>query len=98
MSDDIVDRLRIIWTSCSDRINKEREEAADEIERLRAERDGKEIDIVQMASICSPVAFKMALRELDGFDSKDTAIRITAARAVELAREIVRQSRREASR
>lgn len=39
MSDDIVARLRIAWTSCTDRINKEREEAADEIERLRAERD-----------------------------------------------------------
>lgn len=34
---DIVPRLRIVWTSCTDRINKEREEAADEIERLRKE-------------------------------------------------------------
>ena len=39
MSDDIVARLRILWTSCTDRINNERTEAADEIERLRAERD-----------------------------------------------------------
>ena len=36
MSDDIVADLRIIWTSCSDRINRERASAADEIERLRA--------------------------------------------------------------
>lgn len=36
MSDDIVMRLRILWTSCTDRINNERAEAADEIERLRA--------------------------------------------------------------
>lgn len=33
------DRLRIAWTSCSDRVNDERAEAADEIERLRRERD-----------------------------------------------------------
>lgn len=32
---DLVTQLRIIWTSCSPRINKEREQAADEIERLR---------------------------------------------------------------
>ena len=37
MSADIVARLRILWTSCTDRINNERTEAADEIERLRAE-------------------------------------------------------------
>ena len=39
MSDDIdiVDRLRIAWTSMTDMGNAEREEAADEIERLRAE-------------------------------------------------------------
>ena len=37
MNDDIVERLRIIWTSCSDRINNERAAAADEIERLRKE-------------------------------------------------------------
>ena len=36
---DIVDRLRIAWTSCSQKINDERNAAADEIERLRAERD-----------------------------------------------------------
>ncbi len=36
MSDDIVPRLRILWTSCSDQINAERNFAADEIERLRA--------------------------------------------------------------
>lgn len=35
MTDDIVADLRIIWTSCSDRINKERAAAADEIERLQ---------------------------------------------------------------
>lgn len=35
MSDDIAARLRILWTSCTDRINDERTEAADEIERLR---------------------------------------------------------------
>ena len=39
MSDDvdIVDRLRIAWTSMTDMGNAEREEAADEIERLREE-------------------------------------------------------------
>lgn len=39
MSDDIdiVDRLRISWTSMTEMGNAEREEAADEIERLRAE-------------------------------------------------------------
>jgi len=37
MSADIVARLRILWTSCTDRINNERTEAADEIERLRKE-------------------------------------------------------------
>lgn len=36
---DIVDRLRIVWTSASDRVNEERAQAADEIERLRKERD-----------------------------------------------------------
>jgi hypothetical protein len=36
---DIVDRLRINWTSLTDTQNAERNEAADEIERLRAERD-----------------------------------------------------------
>ena len=37
MSDDmdIVDRLRINWTSLTDKQNAERNEAADEIERLR---------------------------------------------------------------
>jgi chromosome segregation ATPase len=41
MSDDIaiVDRLRINWTSLTDTQNAERNEAADEIERLRAERE-----------------------------------------------------------
>ena len=34
---DIVDRLRIAWTSCSQKINDERNAAADEIERLRKE-------------------------------------------------------------
>jgi len=37
MNADIVARLRILWTSCTDRINNERTEAADEIERLRSE-------------------------------------------------------------
>lgn len=39
MSDDIdiVDRLRIAWTSMTEMGNAERKEAADEIERLRAE-------------------------------------------------------------
>jgi len=36
---DIVDRLRINWTSLTDKQNAERNEAAAEIERLRAERD-----------------------------------------------------------
>jgi hypothetical protein len=36
---DIVDRLRINWTSLTDKQNAERNEAADEIKRLRAERD-----------------------------------------------------------
>lgn len=34
---ELVDRLRIVWTSCPDRVNDERAEAADEIERLRNE-------------------------------------------------------------
>ena len=36
---DIVDRLRINWTSMTNMQNEERAEAAEEIERLRAERD-----------------------------------------------------------
>lgn len=36
---DIVDRLRIAWTSCHDRINEERAQAAEEIERLCKDRD-----------------------------------------------------------
>jgi hypothetical protein len=49
MNDDIVARLRIVWTSCSQRINDERNAAADEIERLRgqvAEPIVAELDIV----------------------------------------------------
>lgn len=49
MNDDIVARLRILWTSCTDRINNERTEAADEIERLRgqvAEPIVEKLDIV----------------------------------------------------
>lgn len=37
MESDIVERLRIIWISMSDMGNHERADAADEIERLRAE-------------------------------------------------------------
>lgn len=51
MSADIVARLRILWTSCTDRINNERTEAADEIERLRNERD--EARRMYLASACS---------------------------------------------
>jgi hypothetical protein len=39
MTDDIVNRLRIAWESMGDMANAERAEAADEIERLRVERD-----------------------------------------------------------
>lgn len=47
MSDtiDIVDRLRINWTSLTDKQNAERNEAADEIERLRAERDAARAEV-----------------------------------------------------
>jgi len=45
MTDDIVTRLRILWTSCTDRINNERTEAADEIERLRGERDAARAEV-----------------------------------------------------
>jgi hypothetical protein len=38
-TEDIVDRLRISWTSMTDMANAERLQAADEIERLRRERD-----------------------------------------------------------
>ena len=36
---DLVDRLRVKWEAMGDMANDEREEAADEIESLRAERD-----------------------------------------------------------
>ena len=39
MKNDIVPRLRIRWDSMTDMGNAQRVEAADEIERLRAERD-----------------------------------------------------------
>jgi hypothetical protein len=37
--DDIVTRLRIAWESMGDMANAERAESADEIERLRVDRD-----------------------------------------------------------
>jgi hypothetical protein len=54
MSDtiDIVDRLRINWTSLTDNQNAERNEAADEIERLRAERDEARREIVLLLNGC----------------------------------------------
>jgi hypothetical protein len=54
MSDtiDIVDRLRINWTSLTDKQNAERNEAADEIERLRAERDEGRREIVLLLNGC----------------------------------------------
>jgi len=54
MSDqvDIVDRLRISWTSLTDKQNAERNEAADEIERLRAERDEVRREIVLLLNGC----------------------------------------------
>lgn len=39
---DIVDRLRINWTSLTDKQNAERDEAADEIERLRVQALGNQ--------------------------------------------------------
>lgn len=48
MSDDILDRLRIIWTSCNSRITAERAAAADEIERLRREVDQRDRRCVEM--------------------------------------------------
>ena len=51
MESDIVVRLRILWTSCTDRINNERTEAAAEIERLRKERD--EARRMYLVSTCS---------------------------------------------
>jgi hypothetical protein len=54
MSDtiDIVDRLRINWTSLTDKQNAERAEAADAIERLRAERDEVRREIVLLLNGC----------------------------------------------
>jgi hypothetical protein len=49
MSGDIVDRLRISWTSMTDMANAERLQAADEIERLRAERDQARAEVVDRA-------------------------------------------------
>jgi hypothetical protein len=46
---DIVDRLRISWTSMTDMANAERLQAADEIERLRAERDQARAEVVDRA-------------------------------------------------
>jgi len=56
MSDDmdIVDRLRINWTSLTKRQNAERNEAADEIERIRAERDEARREICDKVSAYSP--------------------------------------------
>ena len=48
---DIVDRLRINWTSMTDMGNEERAEAADEIERLRAERDEARRSCCEYAAI-----------------------------------------------
>ena len=54
MSDqvDIVDRLRISWTPMTDMANAERLQAADEIERLRAERDEARREIVLLLNGC----------------------------------------------
>lgn len=46
---DIVDRLRIIWTSMTDMGNHERAEAADEIERLR---EALRIEQEELAACC----------------------------------------------
>jgi hypothetical protein len=48
---DIVDRLRINWTSMTDMGNEERAEAAEEIERLRAERDEARRSCCEYAAI-----------------------------------------------
>ena len=50
MSDqvDIVDRFRINWTSLTDKQNAERNEAADEIERLREQLRLANIDCFNM--------------------------------------------------
>ena len=61
---DIVDRLRINWTSMTDMGNEERAEAADEIERLRAERDEARREICDKVSAYSPsVTAKQWARE-----------------------------------
>jgi DNA-binding MarR family transcriptional regulator len=54
MSDqvDIVDRLRISWTSMTEMANAERLQAADEIERLRTERDEARREIVLLLNGC----------------------------------------------
>ena len=46
---DIVDRLRIIWTSMTDMGNHERAEAANEIERLR---EALRIEQEELAACC----------------------------------------------
>lgn len=48
MSDDIVARLRIKWEIMTDMGNKEREEAADEIERLRSALDDAKFEVEQL--------------------------------------------------
>ena len=45
--DNIVPRLRIMWTSCSQRINDERYAAADLIEALLSERDEARREILE---------------------------------------------------
>jgi hypothetical protein len=49
---DIVDRLRISWTSMTDMANAERLQAADEIEQLRRERDEARREIVLLLNGC----------------------------------------------
>lgn len=71
---DLVDRLRIAWTSCHDRINEERAQAADEIERLRAggcARDQKTtqfcreaLDLQAELATCR-IAYEQAVRDRD---------------------------------
>jgi len=45
--DNIVPRLRIMWTSCSQQINDERYAAADLIEALLSERDEARREILE---------------------------------------------------
>jgi hypothetical protein len=71
---DIVTRLRIPWEGMGDMGNQQRAEAADEIERLRAERDEARQEVcIWVATRLHSSAIKEArVREWDCFSQGKT--------------------------